>query len=291
MLKTVIDVTIPALVFLLMFVVGLELKAEDFRRVVRQLRTVFVATVVPILLWPLVALGVIALLRPQPAIAAGILLVAVCPSGGMANFYTYLGRANLALSVTLTAISTLVAVATMPPLLALLRTRLDEPDALRVPIPPMIGQLILLLVVPVLLGMFASHRWPSFTKRHGLSLLRLGVVALVALIAVVMIQEWAAVSQNFTEILLAVLILSGIIIPSGYLLGRICRLGKREQFALAMVFAVRNVGIATAIAVTVLGRLEFAVFATAYFLNQTPILVVALVLFRRTQGSFPLPPN
>jgi hypothetical protein len=74
---------------------------------------------------------------------------------------------------------------------------------------------------------------------------------------------------------------------TGWVAGWTSATAARERFTLAMVFVVRHVAIATAVAVTVLGRMEFAVFATAYFLNQVPILFAALILFRLTRPSPP----
>jgi BASS family bile acid:Na+ symporter len=291
MLKTVLDVTVPILVFWLMVTVGLELTEEDLRRVTRQLRIVLLATAAQVLLWPLVAVALLATLPLKPYIEMGILLVAACPSGGMANFYTYLGRANLALSVTLTAVSCLTAVLTMPLMLALFRTQLDDPALLSAPIPLMMGQLLFLLILPILIGMFVSRARPSLSKRHGRALLRLGIVALAALIAFVVVQEWERLFQDFTEISLTVGVLTTLMLLGGWLVGWACALGARDRFALTMVLVVRNVSIATAVAVTVLGRVEFAVFATAYFLNQVPILLAALVLFRLTRSSNPDTPK
>src|SRR5262249_51385121 len=84
-----------------------------------------------------------------------------------------------------------------------------------------------------------------------------------------------------------VTILTAIMLLSGHIAGLFCALEARDRFSLAMVLVVRNVAIATAVAVTVLGRTEFAIFATAYFLNQVPLLLAALGLFRLLvpQGS------
>jgi len=272
---------------LLMTVVGLELTAADFRRVARRFRIVALATAAQVILWPLVAVAVLAALPLKPYLEAGILLVAVCPSGGMANFYTYLGRANLALSVTLTAVSCLVAVLTTPLLLAIFRSHLDDPATLNAPIPLMIGQLVLLLILPILIGMSARRARPDLARRHGRTLLGVGIVALTALIALVMVEEWERLAGDFMEISLAVGVLTVIMGLAGWVVGWACALEARDRFTLAMVLVVRNVGIATAVAVTVLDRIEFAVFATAYFLNQVPLLVAALVLFRLTRSSDP----
>lgn len=285
MLKTVLDVVLPVLTFLLMTVVGLELTATDFRRVVRRFWVVALATTAQILLWPLAALALVAALPLKPYIATGILLVAVCPSGNMANLYAFLGRANLALSVTLTAVSCLAAVVTMPVLLALLRGPFGNPAALDIPVPQMIGQLLLLLVLPVLTGVLIRRTWPWIVGKYGRWLLRVGVLALAALIGLVVVQEWGRLLEDFTEILLAVSLLTVIMLTVGWCSGWACALGADDRFSLAMVLVVRNVGIATVVSVTLLGRLEFAVFATAYFLNQVPILVTALLLFRLTRST------
>jgi len=120
-LKTVVDAGVPVLVFFAMVVVGMELTTDDFRRVARQPGTVVAATVGQFILLPVLGWLFVRCLGLQPAIAQGVLLVTACPSGAMANVYTYLGRASVALSVTLTAVSCLTAVLTTPLALAVLQ--------------------------------------------------------------------------------------------------------------------------------------------------------------------------
>src|SRR5262245_3416477 len=143
------------------------LTTDDFRRVARQPGTVVVATVGQFVLLPVIGWLLVRSLKVQPAIAQGVLLVAACPSGAMANVYTYLARANVALSVTLTAVSCLAAVLTTPLALAVLQAQDGEPAGFPVPFGVLAGQLFLLLVLPVLTGMGIRRRWPDITKRHG----------------------------------------------------------------------------------------------------------------------------
>lgn len=283
MLQAAVPVVVPILAILLMFVVGMELTVEDFRRAGRQWRLVGLALLLQLAVTPLIALGLIEGLQPKAYVAAGILLVAVCPSGGLANFYTYLGRAHLALSVTVTAVSCVAAAAAMPFLLALFRTRLPEPAALDLPIPLMMGQLLALLVFPVLLGMGARRRWPALTARHGKKLLGLGLVALGALLAVVFAQEKEKISGDFMETWVVVTLLTLAMMAVGLAAGRLGGWPAKDGFALAMVLSVRNVSVAVAVAVSVLNRLEFAVFGMAYFIHQTPLLLGAALLARRPQ--------
>src|SRR4051812_40406820 len=174
MLKSAIDVTVPAIAFLLMTVVGSGLTGQDFRRVARRPWLVALATAFALVVWPAVSLAVIAAVGPPDYVAAGILLVAACPAGGMAHFYSHLGRANVALAVTLTVVSCLTAVLTMPLLLALFRSHLHDPSALSPPVPLMVGQLVLLLILPTLLGMAVRRARPALAERHGPMLLVFG---------------------------------------------------------------------------------------------------------------------
>jgi BASS family bile acid:Na+ symporter len=151
-MKTVVDAGVPVLVFFAMVVVGMELTTDDFRRVARQPGTVVAATVGQFVLLPVIGWLLVRCLGLQPAIARGLLLVAVCPSGAMANVYSYLARANVALSVILTAVSCLAAVLTTPLALAVLQGQDGEASGFPVPVGVLAGQLFLLLALPVLTG-------------------------------------------------------------------------------------------------------------------------------------------
>ncbi len=280
MLKTVVDAGVPVLVFFAMVVVGMELTTSDFRRVARQPGTVAAATVGQFVLLPVIGWLLVLCLGLQPDIARGMLLVAACPSGAMANVYTYLARANVALSVTLTAVSCLAAVLTTPLALAALQAQDEESTGFPVPFTVLAGQLFLLLVLPVLAGMGIRRRWPDITRRHGRTLLGLSIAALAALLGFVIVQEAEQFASALTEIAAAAALLTVLAFGAGWATGWASAAGATDRFTMGMVFVVRNVGIATAIAVTVLGRVEFAVFATAYFLTQVPILLAAVLGFR-----------
>src|SRR5258708_28311424 len=117
-----------------MVVVGMELTADAFRRVARRPGTVVAATIGQFLLLPVIGWLLVRCLSLQPAIERGVLLVAACPSGAMANVYTYLARANTALSVSLTAVSCLAAVVTMPLALTALQAPFREFAGFPVPV-------------------------------------------------------------------------------------------------------------------------------------------------------------
>jgi len=279
-LQTVVDTGVPGLVFFTMVVVGLELTIEDFRRVARQPGTVVAATVGQFLLLPFACWLLVHFLGLKTMIAQGMLLVVACPSGAMANVYTYLGRGNVALSVTLTTVSCLAAVATTPLAMAALQATASEPVSYPVPVGVLAGQLVVLLVLPVVLGMSIRTWWPEVNRRHGRSLLGCSIAALATLLAFIIMQAAEQFVRSLIEITTGAALLTAMAFGSGWATGWVTGNDARDSFTLAMVFVVRNVGVATAIAVSVLGQVEFAVFATAYFLAQTPLLLAAALVFR-----------
>ena len=115
--KTFIDISIPILVFFTMIVVGLDLTTEDFRRVMRKPGAVVFGTLGQFIFLPVVAILLVRAIELEPYILSDILLIAACPGGGICNFYVYLARSNTVLSVTLTAVSCLLAAIILPALM------------------------------------------------------------------------------------------------------------------------------------------------------------------------------
>ena len=105
---------IPAMNFVLLAAVGLDLSREDFTRVRGQGPVVATGLIAPVILLPPLALALVGLFQPAPDVAASLLLIAACPIGGISNTYSYLAQASTALSVTLTAVSCLAAIVTIP---------------------------------------------------------------------------------------------------------------------------------------------------------------------------------
>jgi BASS family bile acid:Na+ symporter len=290
LLKAVVDAGVPALVFFAMVVVGMELTADDFRRLARRPGIVVAATVGQLVLLPVIGWALVQWLGLHVTVARGLLLVAACPSGGMANVYTYLGRANVALSVSLTALSCLAALLSMPLVLAVFEAYIGDAVGFSVPLGTLVGQLFLLLIFPIFTGMAIRRCRPEITARHGRALLAFSIVALVALLALIIAEEAEHFAGALADIAATSTLLTGLAFGAGWATGWMSGAGPADRFTVGMVFVVRNVGVATALAVTVLGRVEFAVFATAYFIAQAPILVVAVLLFRysRVAANFKL---
>jgi len=281
-LREILGVAIPAVVFVCMIAVGLDLRPTDFDRVRRRPLLVGAGLVGPLLLLPPAALLLVWWLAPPPHLEAGLLLIASCPVGGISNTYNYLARASTALSVTLTGTSCLLAVLTLPLVARVFEAALGRPFGFAVPMGALFAQLVLTLLVPVALGMGLRYLAPAFATRHERVFRVVSLVGLGLLVAFVIVQEGERFRDGLRE---TVTLAAGLVVLAlgcGYLVGRVlgARAAAPDRFTLAVEFATRNVAIATVIAISLLGEVRFAVFATVYFLVELGIVALVIMAYR-----------
>jgi BASS family bile acid:Na+ symporter len=274
-------IAIPFLTVLLLFAIGLDLTTEDLGRVGRQKAVVLAGLIPPAILLPVAALVLVALFRPPHQTVVGLLLVAGCPIGGIANAYAWLARASTALAVMLTGLSCLLAGLTMPVFSAWVHATLGEGYAFPPPTPLLFLQALAVLGFPVAAGMWVRHRMPGIAERHRNLLALSSFAGSTALMAFVIVSD----KQGFVEALRTTVPVAaafiGVSMAMGWAAGLVVGASPADRFTLLTVFATRNLAIATAIAVTVLGRLEFAVFATTYYLTELPMMLVAIAAHGR----------
>jgi BASS family bile acid:Na+ symporter len=271
--------------FLLLFTVGLDLTGNDFARLRHQPVLIVSGLVAPLVLLPPIAVALIWLFQPGPAVAASLLLIAACPIGGISNAFSYLARASTALAVTLTGLSCIAASVTIPLVGKGFEVALRQPFALSAPLSTLVGQLVVVLGLPVALGMLIRRSGPGLAEKLGPPLRPLAFIGTAIVLCLIIVDAPTAFVGGLatTVPLAAGFVVSSIV--AGWATGALVTKDDRDRFTLAAEFGSRNVGIAMAIAVTMLGRVEFASFAVIYSLTEIPLMLAAIVLFRRWQES------
>ena len=280
-MKTLIDVSVPLLTLTMLFAVGLDLTSRDFARVRRQPAVVSVGLLGPLVLLPPIAILLILVFRPSPEVSASLLLIAACPIGGISNTYSYLARASPALSVTLTGLSCLLAGVTMPLVGRGVEIAAGREIDLSVPMSALVGQLFLMLTVPVGAGMWVRHRWPAFAARYHRAMQRLAFLGVAAVLALIILDN----PQAFVHALPGTVPLAAMFVVCSTVVGwaaaATVTADSADRFTIAAEFGTRNLGVAMAVAVTMLGRIEFARFAYIYFLSEMVMMLAAIAVFRR----------
>ena len=279
-MKTIIDLGILLVIILMMTAVGLDLEPRHFREMARQKRALILCLIVQPVLLPLLALILIRGASLPPHLSASILLLAACPNGDIVNYYTWLARANVALAVTMTLMSLLLAAITMPIIFEIYARALGGQFPFAVPPLRLIGRLTLMLVAPVSCGMIIRRLRPGFPEKYGKSLRHASLLGVALLMISIMVAQAEQLTADWRHIALA----SAALIVTSLLLGlgvsRMARFNASDTLTIAITFAARNAALAVVIAVTLLHRIEFAAFATVYFLTEMPFILAAVALYR-----------
>lgn len=275
----------PAVAFLLMVAVGLDVTREDLRLVAVSRRLVAVATAAQALFLPAAGVVIALALTADRQIADYVLLTAACPGGGMSNVYVYLARANTALSVTLTAVSSLLAVVTMPLIITGYERVLGRAVSFALPVQTLLVQLLVMAVIPVLAGAFVRDRWPAFERKYGGRLRALSAAGVVAIVAIGLAQSAGSLQRMLLSGAAAAsaLVLAGMAMGSAT--GVLFRTSTADRFTLLIEFGVRSLAIAMVIQVTLLHDPEFVPFGAVALFVQAAALMTAVRVYRSAHGT------
>jgi BASS family bile acid:Na+ symporter len=166
MFQTLTQVALPIAIILIMMGVGLSLVPADFKRVFQQPRAFLVGAICQMLILPLIAIAVIALTGLEGELAIGLFILSLCPGGATSNLYSYLVKADVGLSVSLTAVIGFITPFTIP-VLAVWAINFygSEADQFQLPIVSTWIKLMAVTVIPVLIGMGVRTKWTNFAKR------------------------------------------------------------------------------------------------------------------------------
>jgi bile acid:Na+ symporter, BASS family len=281
MVRELIAVVIPAMNFLLLAAVGLDLTSGDFVRLRQRWAVAAAGLVGPLVILPPIALALTRIFQANPEVTVSVLLVAACPIGGISNAYSYLAKASTALSVMLTGLSCLAAGVTIPLVSKGFELVLRQSLGFYAPVPLLLAQLVLMVALPVATGMWIRRRAPAVAERYRPTLRRVAFAGTGIVLLLIIVEAPHAFVSGLTTTtpLAAVFVVSSI--AAGWMTAALVTADSRDRFTVAAEFGTRNVAVAMAIAVTLLGRVEFARFAVTYALTEIPLMLVAVALFRR----------
>lgn len=278
------------LVFLMMAIVGTDISRAELTASLRMRRALVGGTLGQLVLLPMLAVLLIWLLKPDPVLSVGLLLVAVSPGGVLSNYYCSVARLNVAFSIALTTVSALVALAAMPSLFAALVPAALGLEAFGVPVGAMTARLLLFLLLPVALGMALWHRFPASLERARRVVRAFGFGLLGLFLVLVFVDQWQAVAALFGEAVVLTVSFTLLALLAGWLSGHPLHLDRNDRAVLAIEFGVRNAGIAGLLAVTTFQQPELAVFSAFFVLLQAPVLLMLVMLRRRiTDPSVTVP--
>lgn len=269
------DVLLPAALAFIMFSVGLALKAEDFRAVFLRPRPLLIGLCGQLLLVPCAALLTALAFGLPPALAVGLLILAACPGGASSGFLTHLAGGNAALSLSLTVISSLAALASFPLLVQLALVDVGggalADGALQLaalPLERLIGSVLVVTTLPIVAGMLLRRQAPAFTRRREAAIGRLATLFFAAIVVGIFATHQQTILDNLLAVGPAALVLNLAAMGGGYALVRLARAAPRDVVAVAMECGLQNAGLAIFVAIVLLRQPALAVAAVVYALTM-----------------------
>ncbi|WP_417580079.1 bile acid:sodium symporter family protein [Nitrincola sp.] len=280
------QIFLPLALFVIMLSVGMSLKLSDFVRVARQPVPVFLGILTQLLMLPLLGWIVVQLFNLPPLLAAGLMILTFAPGGATSNAITLLARGDAALSVSLTAINSLIIPFTLPLLTALILTWLSlESTLVRFPVIQAIGQMVLITLLPVVLGMLFGQYCPNLNHKLRSLFRSLALILMLMTVILLVVSSWDRLIVLLPQLALPVLILVLAAMSLGYILARMLGLDEPQQITLLVEVGLQNAGTALLVTSTLLQSPEMSASALVYgVLMQLPAML--LIVWRNRAWLF-----
>ena len=268
---------------LLMFDLGLTLRLEDFTKVATHPWPIVVALFGQLILLPLIALGLAWMLKLQPVFFIGLVLIACCPGGSSSNVFSRLAGGDVALSVTLTALSSIITLFTIPFIMSWATQLVGESVGITLPVGNLIKQNLVLMLLPVLLGVGMHYAWPKGAEKTDNVLSKLAFPLLLVLITIFYIQHHRTILENIGTLGLAVTLLILVAIACSSLLSRLVKNSPRERRTVIIEVGMQNAAQAIAIASSplIFASEEMVIPAILYSLMMNIVLLLYVYFVRR----------
>ena len=276
-------IVMPILI-VLMFLLGTELNKEAFVNVARHPKAVALGMTGQIILLPAIAFALAWLLEVPPVYFMGLVLIACCPGGSSSNVFSMLAKGDVALSVTLTAVSSIVTLFTLPVIMELTSHIVSHNAGISIELPvgKLLVQNIVLLFVPLMAGWLFRRRKPLLAEKVSKVLNKLAFPALMTLALLFFLQYTQEIIDNFRLIGMAcgLLILASMACSS--LLSRIGKLTDAVRRTIVIEVGMQNAAQAIAIATSpfIFNSGEMAIPAIIYALLMNVILLLYILKFK-----------
>lgn len=257
------SVGLPIALAIIMFGLGLDLTVADFRRVGRHPRAVVVALACQLVLLPVVCFGLVRLFDLDPLLGVGMLLLAASPGGTTANLFSYVFRGDVALNISLTAVNSVISIATLPLITNLAIDHYDLGDSVSMPLTEVVKVFVLILV-PVGVGMLVRRARAEFARSMNRPVRIGSAVILAVLVLGIFVSERDDVGGHLADVGLVAGLFCAISLVVGYAVPRAFGVVEDQAVASSMEIGVHNGTLAIFVAENVLDSTEIAVPAAVY---------------------------
>jgi BASS family bile acid:Na+ symporter len=263
------SVLLPLALAFIMLGMGLSLTLRDFKNVIVYPKAVLGGLFNQLILLPLTGFLLVSFFGLTGALAVGVIILTACPGGATSNLITHLSRGDIALSITLTAISSTVTVFTIPFIVNLAIGYFGEEGSITLPVLETIIQIFGVTIIPVSIGMVLFKKFPALSQKADRPVRIASAVFFVLIVLAAILKERDSVVAFFKISGPVMLALNLLTLASGFFIARLLRLPAKQRLTIAIESGIQNGTLGILIAATLLKNSEMTI----------PIAIYSLIMF------------
>jgi BASS family bile acid:Na+ symporter len=280
---------VPLCIFLIMMGMGLSLTPNDFKRVLKYPKAVSVGLINQLIFLPLIGFTLATVMPLEPEYAVGVMLLVLCPGGTTSNMFSHLAKGDVALSVTMTAVASLITVFTIPVVLNLsLKHFMGEGSEFQLPMIATMISLMKLTIVPIAIGMLIKRLAPNFASSSQAHVSRFGILFLTLLIIFLTYIQQEIVVQAFIAAGPISLVLNISTMALGYYSSKWFKLSPAQTSSVTIEVGLQNSTLSMFMALTLLANYKMSFTPAIYTLVM---LFTAGILVRFLRSKYHLKPQ
>ena len=283
-MDTTATIVLVIALFIIMIGMGLSLTVDDFKRVLKFPLAVFVGFLNQIILLPVIAYILVIMLGVDANMAMGALILAACPGGPTSNLVTHLAKGDTALSVTLTAVNSVITIITIPLIVNFGLAEFVGGGEVDAPIGKIAGSLAVVIAIPLAIGMLIKRFARTFAAKMDRPVRVASVAVLTLVIVGILVKEKDNLGYYFESALLLAVSLNVATMTVGFITARLARLDFRQALTICIESGNQNGTLAIHVAVVSLAAPEFAILAAVYSLIMYGTALVPVWIGIRTRG-------
>ena len=249
--NSLLTTVMPVALAVIMLGLGLSLTIEDFRRVVKYPKAVFIGLVCQMIILPLACFGIVKAFNLPSELAIGMMLLAASPGGPTANLYSHLSKGDVALNITLTAVNSVLTLFSLPFIVEFSLSQFATAGEISMPFRKVI-EVFLIVLIPVGLGMIIKAKASAFADKMNKPVKILSALFLVLVIVGAVLKEKDNLGLYIQQVGVAALTFNIVSMAIGYFIPRILNINKSQSIAIGMEIGIHNGTLAIFIALNAL---------------------------------------
>ncbi|MEA2078056.1 MAG: bile acid:sodium symporter family protein [Candidatus Marinimicrobia bacterium] len=252
----IIDIILPLSLVFIMFSLGLGLTINDFKNVAKHPKIFAIGLINQMILLPLVAFGIIALFGITKEMAVGLMILASCPGGVTSNIITKLAKGDTALSISYTAVISVVTVLTLPLVTAFAIHYFMGAEAPDINVLSLGLTMFLITLIPVAIGLFVHHKAEKFTKSFEPVASKISAILFALIVVAALASEWKAFIENVKILGPAIVVLIVVMLLIGYFSSKLFKMKEPQAVSVAVATGIQNATVGIAIGNIILPAAE-----------------------------------